>query len=135
MPKYIFLLFLFHFSTVAEELTLLEEYKAFQPFIENVESATIGFACTGEGEDEECEPVVKIIDNTDALNDIVERTKQKHNASDPSFLSTPLGRQYKNLKKFLEIREGFKTCKSNAVLWTERAPRATAGSLAIKYGY
>lgn len=126
MLKIIYSCFLFYLlisikASLAEgkdTLPLLSQYRSLHPFynsirepmpVQKCEKITRKKSKTQPAEN--CWVEIQYEDNPDRMLDLLERTESAHSAADPDFLSTELGREYSNLKRFMDIYKKAQSCR------------------------
>ncbi len=102
-------------STIEE--ALLSIYPA-HPFHESIKDPMPDQKCETVGsrksKSQRCGPIeMKYQDNPDKFNFVLAETEKWMDTSSPYFLSTPLGQEYSNLKKFMKVYNQFTSCSKD----------------------
>ena len=72
--------------------------------------------CDEEGE---CRFDIRLEDRPEKFLRLLKDTQRQKDVHSPEFLASPLGKHYRSLKNFMEIRESFQTCQDNAFAFTQ----------------
>ena len=95
-----------------ESSSLLSQYQSFDPFHEYLQDYMPVQECAQRKN--ECSWKIKLEDNPQKFDRLLEQTEQQHDVNDKQFIASPLGRRYRSLKNFMDIQENFAACQGSA---------------------
>ena len=129
----------FSWSNEASINELMSQYETLQPFHEKIAILMPDEKCSknkgkGKGNKEHCWIDRQWEDNSKPFEDLLQKTENSVDTTNPNFAHTPLGQKYQQLKTFMSMHNRLKSCSSlNSVASDDILHRAQSNiSLALE---